>query len=82
MYTTLLKEDKDACVADKCTCTSKANNGYYTSYPSPAGRTLLRESSMRGKRLTAAVSFSLISLVHVAMVDKTISYLVALQAKQ
>ena len=30
---TILKEDRDTCVAD----TSKANNSYYTSYPSPAG---------------------------------------------
>ena len=78
MYTTKLKEDKDACVAD----TSKANKGYYTSYPSPAGRALLRESSVSGKQLTAAICFSLISLVCMAMVDETLSHLVALQAKR
>ena len=57
--TTILKEDRDACVAD----TSKSNNSYYTSYPSPAGRALLCESSVLGKWLTVAVSFSMISLV-------------------
>ena len=77
-YTTILKEDRDACVAD----TSKANNGYYTSYPSPAKRALLHESSVHGKRLTVAVSFLMISLVCVAMVDGTLSCLVVLQAKQ
>ena len=80
-YTTIFMEDRDACVADT---TSKANNGYYmyTSYPSPAERVLLRESSVCGKRLTAAVSILLISLVCVAMVDEALSCLVALQAKQ
>ena len=55
---------------------------YYTLYPSLAGRALLCESSVYGKRLTAAASFSLMSLVCVAMVDKTLFRLVTLQAKQ
>ena len=37
---------------------------------------------MCGKRLPAAVSLLLISLVLVAMVDEALSHLVALQAKQ
>ena len=36
-YTTILKEDRDTCVAD----TSKANNGYYTLYLSPAERAVI-----------------------------------------
>ena len=36
-YTTILKEDRDMWVVD----TSKANNGYYTLYPSPAERAVI-----------------------------------------
>ena len=78
VYNNTEVRQRNACIAD----TSKANNGYYTSYPSPAGRALLRESSVHGKRLTAAISFSLLNLVCFAMVDEMLSHLVALKAKQ
>ena len=77
-YTTILKEDRDSSIAD----TSKANNGYYTWYPSPVGRTQLHDLSVHGKQLTVAESFSLVSLLCMAKVDKMLSRLMALEAKQ
>ena len=70
-YTTILNEDRDVCVAE--TCTSKANNSHYTLYPSPAGRAVITRVECAWQRLIAAVSFLLISLVHVAMVDVMLS---------
>ena len=78
-YTTILEEDRDECIADTV---QRSQLGHYTSTQAQREGRLLRESSVRGRRLTADVSFSLTSLVCLAMVDETLSRLVVLQAKQ
>ena len=75
MYT-ILKEDRHACVVD----TSKANTAITVLTQSQQEGRLLCKSSVHGKRLTAA--FLLINLACMAVMDETLSCLLALQAKQ